>query len=296
MKKYVLLIGMILFGLAAPVLAQEGEIHGKVGYTYDTLYVFRGFLTYGHHSASHPFIDLDLCGTGFGFEAVGHFANSSGHNGPQVHPDVLGYDNGKRIDYSLYYRGAIDPEEAHATLYQIGYRYFNYPSNSATGEDSIDLQEVYAGVAFPKLLGCPGLVPGYVIVKGWPSESDTIVGGRNPSPENPGTGTYSGWAHIFMLDYALGLEGISSEVPKQNLNFHAEVVYNDGVDPRPGGNYSDSDWTHALFGVSTDFDLGCGFIFTPAYWHQITFEDDPIEGVSPDHDIDWVSLTIKYQF
>jgi hypothetical protein len=150
---------------------------------------------------------------------------------------------------------------------------------------------MYAGFAFPRLLGVPGLVPGYVVVKGWPSNSDSPVGAGNPNH-----GTYSGWAHVFMLDYAMSMSGLTAETPEQKLNFHVETVYNDGVDPRPGGGYTDSDWTHVMFGVSTDFDLGNNFIFTPAVYHQVTFEDDAVKGVSPDHDMTWAELTIKYKF
>ena len=91
------------------------------------------------------------------------------------------------------------------------------------------------------------------------------------------------------------------------MNFHAETVFNDGVDPRPVGGYTDSDWTHLLLGVSTDFDLGSGVTFTPALYHQVTFEDNgrkgpnvpfpgTYQGVAPDHDITWASATIKYKF
>ncbi|MGA2070613.1 MAG: hypothetical protein ABSG97_04625 [Sedimentisphaerales bacterium] len=285
MKK-LLLIAVVLFGMVAPVLAQEGDLHGDIGYTYDTMHVWRGYLTWGHHSGSNPFIDLDLYGTGFGIEAIGHYANGSGSN-----PDGLGYDHEQRWDYSVYYKGALEPEETYATMYKVGYRYFNYPEMSSHGENSIDLQELYAGVQFPKLLGVKGLVPGYVVVKGWPSNSDTLVGARNPNG-----GTYSGWAHIFMLDYALPLENVSSEIPKQDLNFHIETVYNCGVDPRPGGGYTDHDWTHVMMGVSTDFDLGNNLIFTPGLYHQITMEDDPVTGVSPDHSMTWGEFTIKYKF
>jgi hypothetical protein len=75
-----------------------------------------------------------------------------------------------------------------------------------------------------------------------------------------------------------------------------ETVFNDGVDPRPGGGYTDSDWTHVMMGVSTDFDLGHNLIFTPGVYHQITMEDDAARGVSPDHNITWASLTVKYKF
>jgi hypothetical protein len=129
------------------------------------------------------------------------------------------------------------------------------------------------------------------VIKGWPSNSDTVVGCKNPFG-----GTYSGWAHVFMLDYALPMNALTSDLPEQKLNFHVETVYNAGVDPRPGGGYTDSDWTHVLFGLSTDFDLGNNMTFTPALNYQITMEDDPLRGVSPDHDIIWASMTVKYKF
>jgi len=284
MKKYVLLVAAIMFGMVAPVFAvppgQPGDLHGTIGYTYDTLYVFRGFVTYGADSGSHPFIDLDLFGSGFHFETVYNTSNGGGNV------------NGQRFDFSPYYAGAIAPDERYATMYKVGYRYFNYPQMSARHSDQcIDLQEVYAGFAFPKLFGVKGLVPGYVFIKGWPSMHDTAVGG-----DNPNGGSYSGTAHVFMLDYAFPLENISSEIPKQNLDFHIETVYNNHMDPRPGGAYNSDDWTHVMFGVSTDFDLGNSLTFTPGVWHQITMEDDSKRGVSPDHDINWASLTVKYKF
>jgi hypothetical protein len=294
MRKNVLLVAVVLFGAIAPVLAQEGDIHGAVGVTYDTKYVWRGITVFGDKSGIHPFINVDLMGTGFGISTTAHRANSSG------------YEMAERWDYTLYYKGAAEMEQTWETRYQVGYTYFNYPDMSShtsfTSPDkpgSFDLQEFFAGVAFPRLLGVPGLVPGYAIVKGWPSNSDTLVGAANPNG-----GTYAGFAHIFMLDYALPVTGLTPEVPEQILNFHIETVYNDGVDPRPGGGYTSSDWTHVLMGVSTDFDLGNNVIFTPGLYHQVTMEDDGSigeggyygKGVSPDHSITWASLTVKYKF
>jgi hypothetical protein len=287
MKMYVLLTAAILFGMVAPVLAQEGDLHGDVGYTYDTMHVWRGYMTWGQHSGSNLFIDLDFFGSGFHLETISHYANGTGHN-----PDGLGFNNEQRWDYSLYYAGMVNPDDTYATKYMVGYRYFNYPQMSARHSNQcIDLEEIYAGVAFPNLLGVKGLVPGWAIIKAWPAMHDTVVGG-----ENPNGGAYEGWANVIMLDYALPLENISSEVPKQDLNFHLETVYNNHVDPRPGGSYTSSDWTHVMATISTDFDLGSGFIFTPGFNYQITFEDDSFKGVSPKHDIAWATLTIKYKF
>jgi hypothetical protein len=279
MKKYVLLAAVVLLGMVAPVLAQEGDLHGVAGLTYDSLHVWRGYVTYGADSAVNPFFDLDLFGSGFHLETYYHLANGGGNV------------NGERGDYSIYYTNAIAPEETYATMYKVGYRYFNYPKMSAAHSDQcIDLQEMYAGFAFPKLLGVKGLVPGYAYIQAWPSMHNTAVGAANPNG-----GTYAGCAHVLMLDYALPMECISSEIPKQDLNFHLETVYNNHVDPRPGGAYTSSDWTHAVLGISTDFDLGNNLTFTPGYWHQITMEHGD-KGVSPSHDIDWVELTIKYKF
>jgi hypothetical protein len=301
MKKGIVLMTVVLFiAIASAALAQEapdGALHGNIGLTFDTLYVWRGYLVYGADTAIHPFVDLDLMGTGFHLEVIAHRANDSGH------------ENGERWDYSPYYLGVLEADQTWETRYIVGYRYFNYPEltsheafKSYSDIGSVDLQELYAGVAFPKLLGIQGLVPGYVIVKGWPSNRNTLVGAANPNG-----GTYSGWAHVFMLDYALPIQGITAETPEQVLKFHVETVYNDGVDPRPGGGYTDSDWTHVMFSVSTDFDLGSGVTFTPALYHQITFEDNgnkgpnvafpgTYQGVAPDHDITWASATIKYKF
>jgi hypothetical protein len=284
LRKEFLLASMVLFVSICPVLAAEGELHGFTGITYDTKYVWRGITVFGDKSAIHPFIDLDLMGTGFHFEAIAHRANDSG------------YENSERWDYSPYYLGAFGIDQAWETRYKVGWRYFNYPDSSSHDYSSTDLQEVYAGFVFPRLLGVEGLVPGYVIVKCWPSNSGTVVGAQNPNG-----GTYSGFAHVFMLDYALPVTGLTEG---QALNFHLETVFNDGVDPRPTGGYIDSDWTHVMLGISTDFDLGHNLTFTPAINYQITMEDNGTvgpggyygRGVSPDHDIIWASMTVKYKF
>lgn len=93
----------------------------------------------------------------------------------------------------------------------------------------------------------------------------------------------------------------TADTPEQILNLHSEIVYNDGVDPRPYGSYTSSDWTNAVFGISTDFNLCSNVVLTPGLNYQITMEDNGDRGiygngVSPDHDIFWASLTLKYKF
>jgi opacity protein-like surface antigen len=291
LKKGLLLLAVVLSVAISSAVAAEpptpgGFLHGDIGYTFNTLHVWRGILTYGHHSSSVEFINLNFGDTGFGLDIQTQRANGSGTT-----PDMLGYNNEQRWDYTLRYSNVLGADQTWETRYIVGYRYFNYPEMDSHTRNSIDLQEIFAGFSFPKLFGIRGLVPSYVLIKGWPSNSGTLCGAGNPNG-----GTYSGFAHVFMLDYALPTKGLLSETSEQVFNFHMEAVYNGAVDPRPGGGYTDHDWTHVLLGVSTDFDLGNNLTFTPGVFHQITMEDDPVRGVSPDHNMTWASLTVKYTF
>lgn len=272
MKKGILLAVVVLLGTAGFVQAQEGELHGVIDVTYLSKYVWRGFDIYGDKSAIQPSIDLDLYGTGFGINLMGHRANSDK------------YENGERWDYTLYYANSLYEGEDYETLYRLGYVYYNYPDNSSHTTKSIDLQELQAVLTWPKI--CPmGVVPSYVLVKLWPSNSNTAVGSASTS-----TGTASGWAHIFMLGYDLAVPGLLPETPEQILHLHAEAIYNDGVGPN-GANV-DQDWSNAVFGVSTDFDLGNNLTLTPGAWHQVTMD----KSVNADKDETWIGLSMKYEF
>jgi len=96
-------------------------------------------------------------------------------------------------------------------------------------------------------------------------------------------------ANIFGLDYALTIPPIIPETTEQVLNLHAEAIYNDGVGP--AGEIVDHDWSNAVFGVSTDFDLGNNLTFTPAFYYQSSWDDSV-----NDDDETWVSLSMKYKF
>ncbi len=273
MKKQILLAAVILFCMAGFVRAQDADLSGAIGITWDSKYIWRGFDIYEDHSAIHPFIDLDLYGTGFGVNITAHRANAGE------------YENSERWDYTLYYAGSAYEQETYATQYMVGYRYYNYPDNTSHKTDSADLQEIHALLSWPNLLGVENLVPRYCIVKMWPSNSHTAIGAASPS-----TGTASGFAHIFMLDYALTVQGLLPDTAEQVLNFHTELVYNDGVGP--GGQNVDQDWSNFVFGVSTNFDLANNLTFTPGVFHQITMDDS----VNDDKDETWASMTMAYKF
>ncbi len=271
-KKGILLIAVILLSTAGLAQAQEGELSGTVGITYLSKYVWRGFDVYGDKSAIQPAVNLDLYGTGFGVSLMGHRANSDK------------YENGERWDYTLYYYNKMFEGEVYETAYNLGFVHYNYPDNSSHSTKSLDLQELYTVLSWPNV--CPaGVVPSYVLVKNWPYNSGTVLGSRSPTG-----GTASGWAHIFMLDYPLTVQDFLPDAPEQVLNLHVEFVYNDGVGP--GGQNVDHDWSNAVFGVSTNFDLGNDITFTPGIYHQVTMDDS----VNNDKDETWVSLSMTYKF
>lgn len=279
MKQAVLSAVVLLLGVTGLLQAQQGELHGVVDLTYQSKYLWRGFDVYGDKSATQAAVDVDLLGTGFGINVMAHRANSSE------------FENAERWDYNLYYQNRLFGDETYVTNYRLGWVYYNYPDQPTKGSPvapNASLQELHAILSWPKI--CPaGFVPTYVLVKLWPAESNSFSGARSIFP---GGGTASGWAHIFMLDYGLPLVGLLPDIPEQVLNFHTELVYNDGVGPV--GQNVDHDWSNFVFGVSTDFDLGHGFTLTPAVYHQITMETS----LQPDVDKDetWATVSARYRF
>jgi len=271
MKQKVLLAAIVLLAATALVQAQD-ELHGSVEVTYLSKYIWRGIDIYGDKSAIQPSVNLDLYGTGFGISAMGHRANSSE------------YEDGERWDYTLFYKNAFFGGESYATQYMLGWVYYNFPDMK---NDTADLQEIHAVLSWPEILPVEGLVPTYVLVKLWPSYSDSLCGSGSGT-----VGTASGFAHIFMLDYALPIEGFLPDVPEQVFRLHSEIVFNDGVDPRPMSTGVDHDWSNAVFGIATDFELTENVIVTPAVYHQVTMD----KSVNDDQDETWATLGLKYVF
>lgn len=270
MKQIVLLAAIVLMAATVPVQAL-GELHGAVELTYQSKYIWRGFDIFGDKSAIQPSVNLDLYGTGFGISAMGHRANSSGH------------EDGERWDYTLYYKNALFADESYATQYMLGWVYYNYPNMS---NEAADLQEMFTVLSWPKILPVEGLVPTYVLVKLWPSYGDSMVGSGGLG------GTASGFAHVFMLDYSLPIEGFLPDVPEQVLKLHAEFIFNDGLDPRPMSTGVDHDWSNAVFGIATDFELAENVTLTPGIYHQVTMD----KSVNDDKDETWFTLGVKYEF
>jgi hypothetical protein len=275
MKKGILLIAVML-SIAGLVQAQEGELSGTIDLTYMTSYIWRGFDYYADdHSAYQASVDLDLYGTGLGVKVIHRRAISAP------------FENAEGLDVALYYGDSAYQGETYITNYTVGWVYYGFPDEPRSGStdaaaQAADMQEFFASFSWPEI--CPaGFVPSYTVLTMWPSE------GNSQARKN------TGWAHVLGIGYDLNVPGMTPETPEQTLHLSAELVYNDGVGPGVViGNASgtvDHDWSHAVFGVSTDFDLGDNLIFTPAAYYQSSM-DDSVNS----QDEAWLSLSMKYMF
>ncbi|MBA7684974.1 hypothetical protein ES703_93387 [subsurface metagenome] len=265
MKKVILLTAVILLSATTFVQAQDGELSGTVGVTWLSKYIWRGFEVFNEDSAIQPSLDLDLYGTGLGLKVLW----SKGMGG--------GNEVFERLDFTLYYGNTLYEYETYATDYQIGWMYYNFPDGPAPGTSkSMDLQEFFATLSWPEI--CPeGVVPSYTIIRMWPYEEGAHFA----------IADLSGWLHILGVEYDLPVEGLLPDIPEQILHLSAAMVYNDDVGLGP----SDSDWSHAVFGVTTDFDLGNDCTLTPGVYYQSSWEDD----VNPSDEL-WCSLGVSYAF
>ncbi len=283
MKKGILLTAVVLLSIAGFAQAQD-ELSGTVDLTYLSKYIWRGFALYDNQSAIQAGIDLDLYGTGFGLNVLWSRANSSG------------FENTEKVDLTLSYSSSCFEYETYATDYTVGWMYYNYPDQPPGGTNPLtssarwaaysDMQEFFASFSWPEI--CPeGVVPSYTIIRMWVSERGSEM---NRSLGAAGSDGLEGWFHILGLGYDLPVEDLLPDFPGQILHLSAAMVYNDGVNAFRAYDV-DHDWTHAVLGVSTDFDLGNDCTFTPGVYYQKAFER-----TDAFNDELWASLSMSYAF
>ena len=274
MKKRFCITMVVLLATVNMAHAEEPALHGWISFEMGSEYIWRGFDVYDDHAAIHPSVNLDLFQTGFGMNVAGHRAMTGGFEGSE------------RWDYNVYYQNMYFGDEKYAIANRIGWVYYNYPELKSSWAD---LQEIHVIFSFPKILPVEGLVPTYVLVKLWPSSSNSLVSNTiDLTTGLPSSGTASGFAHIFMLDYGLPIT-CPITGGERTLNLHSEFVYNDGVGP--AGQDVDHDWSNAVLGLSTVFDIGHGFSLTPAVNYQSSWDSS----VNPEDEW-WVTLNAKWTF
>ena len=242
-------------------------VSGSLDVAFQSQFIWRGFNFFGENSAMQYTADVALEGTGFGASAQAHIANGGGH--------VIN----QRWDYNIFWQNTVWEDQYHTVDYRAGFVWYNEPRRSSS---QADIHELYGMFAFPNVTGVPGLVPAYTIIKAWQAE-----GGPQSLVSNA-----NGWAHVFSIDYNFDAAGLTPESPKQPVGLFGEITYNGGINPLAGGGVVDHDWSHAVIGAETEFDMGNNIIVTPAVFYQVTMD----ASVNPNNDELWVTIGGQFTF
>ena len=260
-KTKILMIVMILL-IAVPLAqAEEGELGVTLDVTYVSRYIFRGMdLAASNHSAFQPSIDIDLWGTGFGFNIW--------------HTQSRKHVNDQELDFTVYYGNTLMEGDALQTDYALSWVYYSYPDTSRSG--GADEMDVIVSLAWPEI--CPmGIVPSYTYAYVWQADGGNKSGFRH----------YEGSVHTFGLGYDLAVPAFLPDTTEQVLSLSVEAVYNDSAH----GDNVDHDWSHIVWGVSTGFEIAKNLTFTPGFYYQTSMEDT----VNTEDEY-WTSLSMTYTF
>lgn len=237
-------------------------------FTYVTQNVWRGFQTLGARGAIRPSMDLNFFNSGFGANLGWQHAVGDGVDS-------------QWIPLTLYYGNKFGSDRW-TTTYEVGWEYYNFPQLSSP---NADFQDIYGTIAMPNLTGI-GLVPHATIIYLTPTSRGAEL-----------VSDAAGWMYIFGLGYDIPINNITSACEKTNIHLSADMVYNDGMGNsffRGNSNSTepvDHDWSHAVFGASSELFLTKHWSFTPGIFFQSSW-DDSVNSQNPI----WVSLSTTYRF
>lgn len=269
-KQKMLFTAVIILGAVGLAQAQDEALGVTVDATWVSKYLWYGFDRLDDKGAFQPSVDVDLFGSGFSVGVWASYPTSAGDmNKSPANPAGNSRVDATEYRYTAAYSTVFcegEPGAVAVTARGTYYDFIDQPSKAG------DAEEVGVEVALPNL--CPaGVVPSYYVGRIWPAKSGTPRTGKVDLIP----GDYDGWIHVFGLSYDLALPGLSPDTPEQVVSFSASAVYNDGF----AGGTVDHDWSHALFGVSTSFELAENVHLTPAVYYQSSWEDT----VNPEDEI-----------
>ncbi|MHC4567267.1 MAG: TorF family putative porin [Planctomycetota bacterium] len=283
-RQGVLLVAVILLSVVGLVQAQEDAMGVTLDATWVSKYLWRGFDQLDDKAALQPSVDVDLFGSGFSVNVWASYPTSAGSSREVTAPDGSRI-NATEYNYTLAYDAVICEGEPHATEIRTQYIYYDFIDNP---DEAADAYELGIRAAWPNICPTGDVTPSYYFGGIWPAAGSAGTTGAGV-PKNDLPGSYSGWIHIIGVEYDLRIAGLTPETPEQIFTFSAAAVYNDGFADTTGN--LDHDWSHAVFGVSTDVELAENFNFTPGFYYQSSWEDT----VNPEDEY-WVSVGLSYAF
>ena len=277
-KEGILLAAVVLLGAAGFAQAQDEALGVTVDATWVSKYLWRGIDLLDDKGAFQPSVDVDLFGSGFSVGVWASYPTAVG----DMNKTAANRAGASRVDatefnYRVAYDMVLDEGEDWATAVMVQTVYRDFIDIHSEAADDV---EVGVQIAMPNLCTA-GFVPSYYVGKLWPAQGSASVG-KADLPVG-----YNGWVHIFGVSYDWTIEGLMPDTPEQVITLSAAAVYNDGF----AGGAVDHDWSHALFGASTEFELGEGVSLIPAVYYQSSWEDT----VNPEDDL-WVTVGASCKF
>jgi len=182
-------------------------------------------------------------------------------------------DDASQIIYKMYQVSVFNPGSKNEVQLTIQETYYDL-QEADLGSDG---QELGVGIAFTNMFVGDDyqIVPRIYYGKVWNLAIDEA---------GDTTNEYDGSVIVAGADYYKTINGML-------INFYGEATYVEGFDS------SDSELTHAQFGVSTDLSIDQGLIITPSIHYAHYFDDSAVDGGESDSTGDvWASLTVSYPF
>ncbi len=261
-KQGIVLAAVVLFCVVGLAKAQEDPISVTVDTTWVSKYLWYGIDVLDDKGAFQPSVDIDLFGSGFSVNVWASYPTAAGDMNKGGGSAGTSRVDATEYDYTVAYSTLFCEDERHAMAVTAHGRYYDFIDQP---DQAGDAHEVGVQISMPEL--CPiGFVPSYFVGRIWPAAGKTS-GGKPDLPID-----YDGWVHVFGLGYDLKMPGLTPDTPEQVVNLSAAVVYNDGFTDNAAGTV-DHDWSHALFGVSTSFELAENVHLTPGFYYQSSWED-----------------------
>jgi hypothetical protein len=285
-KKGILLATVILFVAVGLVQAQGDAVGVTLDATWTSKYIWRGFDLLDDKGAFQPSVDVDLFDSGFSINVWASYPTSSGTMNKGTAGTASSVD-ATEYDYTLAYDTVLCEGEDWATTIRAQGIYYDFIDRP---DEAADAQEVGVQVAWPNLCPTGVITPSYYVGKIWPAAGN--AGTNSAGVAKPDlTTNYGGWIHIFGVSYDLKVPGLTANTPEQVFTFSAAAIYNDGFTDGVLGTPVDHDWSHALFGVTTEIELAENVSLTPSFYYQSSWDDS----VNPEDEV-WASIGATCRF
>ncbi len=239
----------------------EGKIDFELSGTFTSKHIWHGLDLFDDHGAFIPVGTVTFGDSGFSAKII------------DVYPLSSGFERSVERNYAGFYTGAFLEGTPWATHFTTNYFYYDKPKVPGHKGDS---QEIGSIFFWPQhiSIGDNYITPSYYLGYIWASEHNSNIRGCE------------GFIHVFGLGYDFEIPNFWPDGKKQAFRLSGDITYNDGF----AGSTIDHDWSHVVFGISTNIKKG-NLTITPSLSHQISMDDS----VNSENEL-WCGINVTYRF